>query len=82
MSRCQRNLDRNAGMIGAFTQEITASIPELISKWLYAVTRVKRWYARISKPVVSASTKDRGDQVEIRIRDNGTGIAPEVMEKR
>ena len=28
-----------------------------------------------------ASTRSLGDRVEIRIRDNGTGIAPEVKEK-
>src|SRR5262245_6023666 len=32
-------------------------------------------------PTVAASTKSLGDQVEIRIRDNGTGIPPEVKEK-
>ena len=33
------------------------------------------------EPVVSATTKGRADHVEIRIRDNGTGIPPEVKEK-
>ena len=33
------------------------------------------------EPVLTASTKDLGDHVEIRIRDNGTGISPEVQEK-
>ena len=32
-------------------------------------------------PVVSATTRDLGDYVEIRIRDSGTGIPPEVKEK-
>src|SRR5262245_21449395 len=32
-------------------------------------------------PVLAASTKSLGDRVEIRIRDNGTGISPEVKEK-
>ena len=31
--------------------------------------------------MLTASTKDLGDHVEIRIRDNGTGISPEVREK-
>ena len=33
------------------------------------------------EPTLSASTRSLGDQVEIRIRDNGTGIPPEVKEK-
>ena len=32
-------------------------------------------------PTVIACTKDRGEHVEIRIRDNGTGIPPHVKEK-
>src|SRR5262249_35003143 len=32
-------------------------------------------------PVLTASTRNLGDRVEIRIRDNGTGIAPDVKEK-
>jgi two-component system NtrC family sensor kinase len=33
------------------------------------------------EPTLVAATKDLGDRVEIRIRDNGTGIPPEVKEK-
>ena len=33
------------------------------------------------EPTLAAATKSLGDRVEIRIRDNGTGIPPEVQEK-
>ena len=33
------------------------------------------------EPMLAASTKNLGDSVEIAIRDNGTGIPPEVKEK-
>jgi two-component system, NtrC family, sensor kinase len=33
------------------------------------------------EPTLAATTKSLGDSVEIRIRDNGTGIPPEVREK-
>ena len=33
------------------------------------------------EPKLTAATKNLGDRIEIRIRDNGTGIAPEVREK-
>jgi signal transduction histidine kinase len=32
-------------------------------------------------PTLAASTKNLGDRVEITIRDNGPGIAPDVKEK-
>ena len=33
------------------------------------------------EPTLAAATKNLGDSVEIRIRDSGTGIPPEVKEK-
>jgi signal transduction histidine kinase len=33
------------------------------------------------EPTLTAATKSLGNSVEIRIRDNGTGIPPEVKEK-
>src|SRR5262249_47158401 len=33
------------------------------------------------EPTLRAATKNLGDKVEIRIRDNGTGIPPEAREK-
>ena len=33
------------------------------------------------EPALSAGTKNLGDRVEIRIRDNGSGIAPDVKAK-
>jgi signal transduction histidine kinase len=35
----------------------------------------------LGRSTLAASTKSLGDRVEIRIRDNGTGIPPEVKEK-
>jgi signal transduction histidine kinase len=33
------------------------------------------------EPTLTASTKNLGDRVEIRIRDNGTGMTPDVKDK-
>ena len=33
------------------------------------------------KPTLTASTKDLDGRVEIKIRDNGTGIPPEIKDK-
>jgi signal transduction histidine kinase len=33
------------------------------------------------EPTLAAATKNLGDSVEIRIRDNGSGISPEVRER-
>ena len=34
-----------------------------------------------TSPTLATATKNLGDRVEIRIRDNGTGIPPEVKQK-
>ena len=77
----QRNFDPNAGMIELFPQEITRVFLNLISNGFYAVSKRRLENGTDFEPVVSATTADRGDHVEIRIRDNGTGIPPEVREK-
>src|SRR5262249_42584893 len=53
----------------------------LISNGFYAATKRKEMSVNGFEPVLSASTKNLGNSVEIRIRDNGTGIPPEVKEK-
>jgi len=61
---------------------MTRALLNLISNGFYAAT--KRQAATNGgdyEPTIAASTKDLGDRVEIRIRDNGTGIAPDVKEK-
>jgi signal transduction histidine kinase len=77
----QRNFDPEAGMVDVFPQEITRVFLNLLSNGFYAVTKRKADDGAGFEPVVSAMTKGRIDGVEIRIRDNGTGIPPEVKEK-
>jgi two-component system, NtrC family, sensor kinase len=77
----QRNFDPNAGLIEVFPQEITRVFLNLISNGFYAVTKRKDDNGSGFDPIVSATTRDHGDHVEIRIRDNGTGIPPHVKEK-
>ncbi len=77
----QRNFDPNAGMIELFPQEITRVFLNLIANGFYAVNKRKTENNEDFDPVVSATTTDRGNHVEIRIRDNGIGIPDEVKEK-
>jgi signal transduction histidine kinase len=77
----QRDFDSNAGMVELFPQEITRVFLNLIGNGFYAVTQRKADGTEGFDPVVSAVTRDLGDHVEIRIRDNGTGIPPDVKEK-
>jgi GAF domain-containing protein len=78
----QRDFDASAGAIEVFPQEITRAFLNLISNGFYAATRRKMENGDPDfEPVLSAATKNLDNHVEIRIRDNGTGIPPEVKEK-
>ncbi|WP_164718446.1 GAF domain-containing protein [Bradyrhizobium sp. LVM 105] len=78
----ERDLDPAAGSADVFPQEITRVLLNLIGNGFHAVAKRKaESEAAGYEPVVTAATRDRGDQVEIRIRDNGTGIPDEVKEK-
>jgi two-component system NtrC family sensor kinase len=78
----QRAFDEGAGSIEAYPQEITRAFLNLISNGFYAATKRGADNGEASfEPLLSATTKNLGGHVEIRIRDNGTGIPPEVREK-
>jgi two-component system, NtrC family, sensor kinase len=63
-------------------QDIRRALLNVISNGFYAATRRR---AEINggdfEPTLTASTRNLGDRVEIRIRDNGTGMTPDVKEK-
>jgi signal transduction histidine kinase len=78
----ERSFDPAAGQVDLFPQEITRVFLNLISNGFYAATKRKAESGDESyEPTLTAATKDLGDRVEIRIRDNGTGIPPEVRER-
>src|SRR5262249_10868950 len=78
----ERSFDPAAGEADLFPQDITRALLNLISNGFYAATQRKAESdGGDYEPTLAASTKSLGDRVEIRIRDNGTGISQEVREK-
>ena len=77
----ERSFDPIAGQADVFPQDITRVLLNLISNSFYAATKRKAEAGDGYEPTLVASTRSLGDRVEIRVRDNGTGIPPEVREK-
>lgn len=78
----KRAFDPAAGSAELFPQEITRVLLNMVSNGFYAVTKRKAESgAGTFEPVVTVTTRDRGERIEIRIRDNGTGIPDEVKAK-
>src|ERR1700721_315158 len=78
----ERSFDPTAGEVDLFPQEITRVLLNLISNGFYATTKRNAGAnGGDYEPTLAAATKNLGDSVEIRIRDNGTGITPGGREK-
>jgi GAF domain-containing protein/nitrogen-specific signal transduction histidine kinase len=63
-------------------QDVTRVFLNLIGNGFYAANK-RRIAAGENgfKPVLTVTTRDLGDAVEIAVRDNGTGIPPEIKDK-
>ena len=82
MARAPRSGASTLRCISRWIREITRVLLNLITNGFYAATKRKAENnGHDYEPTPSASTKSLGDSVEIRIRDNGTGIPPQVKEK-
>jgi two-component system NtrC family sensor kinase len=63
-------------------QDITRVCLNLFGNGFYAATKREREGGEPKfKPTLTASTHDLGGAIEIRIRDTGTGIPPEIRDK-
>jgi signal transduction histidine kinase len=78
----ERELDRTIAPIELSPQDITRVLLNLFGNGFYAADKRRRETSdRAFRPVLKATTCDLGNAVEIRVRDNGTGIAPEYRDK-
>ena len=78
----EKDLDPKAGSIDAFPQEFLRVMLNLISNGFYAARKRANAIEDTSfEPTLHVTTRNLGSKVEIRVRDNGTGIGEEVRDK-
>ena len=79
----ERDLDPNFGPIELVPQDITRVFLNLFGNGFYAAKK-RQQDDKVSadyRPVLRVTTRDLGDQVEARVRDNGVGVPADVQAK-
>jgi len=77
----ERELDSSIGPIEMVPQDIMRVFLNLFGNGFYAADKRRREAGDGFRPALKVTTRDLGREVEIRVRDNGTGIPPDLREK-
>ena len=83
----QQDLDPDTGELEAIPQDLGRVFLNMVGNACYATDEKRRGLEGAGAsgdpywPTVWVSTKREEDQIVVRIRDNGNGMPPEVMEK-
>jgi two-component system, NtrC family, sensor kinase len=78
----ERDYDKALKPVDLVPQDVTRVFLNLCGNGFYAVNkRRKASGADAFRPVLKVTTRELDDAVEIRIRDNGIGIPPEIRDK-
>jgi signal transduction histidine kinase len=78
----EREFDRTIAPVELVPQDISRVLLNLFGNGFYAADKRRREAADANfRPVLKVATRDLGNEVEIRVRDNGTGIPPEFRDK-
>jgi PAS domain S-box-containing protein len=77
----ERDYASNLKPVELAPQEITRVFLNLFGNGFYAATKRAREDGEEYRPVLSVLTREEDDAVEVRVRDNGTGIAPAIRDK-
>jgi len=70
------------GPIDVVPQDVTRVLLNLLGNGFYAVNKRRAAAGEAGfRPTIKVTTRNLGEVVEVRVRDNGTGIAPGVRDK-
>ena len=78
----EREYEKGLAEIEIVPQEVNRVFINLIGNGFYAATKRQQESGEASfRPILKVATRDLGEAVEIRVRDNGIGIPPDMKDK-
>jgi signal transduction histidine kinase len=78
----ERDFDQGLAPTELAPQEMTRVFLNLFGNGFYATAKRQHEGGEPGfRPMLKVATRDLGDAVEVRVRDNGTGITPEIRDK-
>jgi two-component system, NtrC family, sensor kinase len=86
-AKFEMDFDETIGKIKVVPQDIGRVILNLINNAFYAVDKKKKNQTSLLQegvaydPTVIVQTKNKGNKIEVTVKDNGNGIPKEVMDK-
>ena len=77
----EHDFDRDLAPVDVVPQELTRVLLNLIGNGFYAANQRTREGDGTYRPSLRVTTRELGESVEVRVRDNGIGIPPENRDK-
>jgi PAS domain S-box-containing protein len=77
----ETDYDNDIGEVQVVPQDIGRVFLNIISNACYAAYKKKQEMGEEFSPLLDVRSRNLRDAIEIRIRDNGSGIKPEVLDK-
>ena len=79
--KIETDYDTTIGMINVVPQDISRVFLNIINNACYSTNQKTKRFMDNYTPILQIRTNNSGDNVEIRIRDNGTGIPQDIIDK-
>jgi signal transduction histidine kinase len=80
-AKFETDLDPTIGKINIVGQDIGRVILNLINNAFYAVSEKKKKSDASYEPTVTVTTKNLGNNIEVRVKDNGAGMPQKILDK-
>ncbi len=77
----EKDYDPDLGNLEVVSQDVGRVFLNLVSNACYATDERRRSADESYEPTLTVTTRKMDDGVEVRIRDNGSGIPPDVVDK-